>query len=280
MPFTAGGKLTLVASSDLGGLGAKDGSPVPYHWVLPGIAPFLLPWLIILVLLVLKPNRCAAAWMIWLPLGCVVVLTQSTPSFLPSGANFLLDAIAALAIGLAAVWLLAGYLRPQNRFVSFLCVLLALAGSSLLAMVAKQGVSLLTVESFSESLVTGIVLAVAVLATAAALSLCGLVCHGRYRPLGLYLWLLLMLAGVWLVIVVPYFTLVVIASSGRVAWNSWPEFFIPVLVVAVINYATLLPFIILSSASPFYCRRLKALLQVKPVVPPVMPPAPEAGLKI
>jgi hypothetical protein len=277
VPFTAGGKLTLVASSDLGGLGAKDGSPVPYHWVLPGIAPFLLPWLIILVLLVLKPNRCAAAWMIWLPLGCVVVLTQSTPSFLPSGANFLLDAIAALAIGLAAVWLLAGYLRPQNRFVSFLCVLLALAGSSLLAMVAKQGVSLLTVESFSESLVTGIVLAVAVLASAAALSLCGLVGRGRYHPLGLYLWLILLLMVLWLVIASPFFLFAVMASGGSIPWS---EFFIPVLVVAVINYATLLPFIILSSASPFYCRRLKALLQVKPVVPTVMPPAPEAGLKI
>jgi hypothetical protein len=276
VPLTAGGKLTLVASTDLGGLGAKDGSPVPYNWVLPGIAPFLLPWLIILVLLVLKPNRCAAAWLIWLPLGCVVVLTQNTPSFLPSGADFLLDAIAALAIGLAAVWLLAGYLRPQNRFVTFLCVLPALAGFSLLAMVAKQGLSLLTLETYAESLQIGIVLAVAVLASAAALSLCGLVCRGRYRPLGLYLWPLLLLAALWLVMAAPFFVFALLASGGSIPWS---EFFIPVLMVAVVNYATLLPFIILSSASPFYRGRLKALLQVKPVVPPVMPPGPETGLK-
>jgi hypothetical protein len=276
VPLTAGGKLTLVASSDLGGLGARDGSPVPYHWTLPGIAPLLLPWLIILVLLVLKPNRCAAAWLIWLPLGCVAVLTQNTPSFLPSGTNFLLDAITALAIGLATVWLLAGYLRPQNRFVTFLCVLPALAGFSLLAMVAKQGVSLLTLDSYAESLQIGIVLAVAVLASAAALSLCGLVGRGRYQPLGLYLWPILLLMVLWLVIVSPFFLFAVMASGGNIPWS---EFFIPVLAVAAVNYATLLPFIILSSASPFYCGRLKALLQVKPVVPPVMPPVPETGLK-
>jgi len=41
------------------GLGSKDGSPVAYEWVLPGVAPLLLPWLAILGLLTLKPNRFA-----------------------------------------------------------------------------------------------------------------------------------------------------------------------------------------------------------------------------
>jgi hypothetical protein len=272
VPLTVAGALTIVASSDLGGLGAKDGSPVAYNWVLPGVTPFLLPWLIILALLILKPNRCAAAWLIWLPLGCVIAFTLAPPSFLPGETNFFLDAIAALAIGLAAVWLLANYLRRQNGFVTFLCVLSALAGFSLLAVVAKQGLSLLSLESLAETLQISIVLAVAVLASAAALSLSGLICRGRYRPLGLYLWLFLLLAVLWQLIALPFFLFALLASGGSIAWS---EFFIPVLAVAAGNYLTLLPFIIFSSACPFFRERLKALLHVKPVVPPL----PDAGLK-
>ena len=224
----------------------------------------------------MKPNRRAAAWLIWLPLGCVFEIELALPAFLPEGTNFLLDAIAALAVGLAAVWLLANYLRRQHRLLTFLCVLLALAGFSALTAVSRQGSSLLSVESLQ----IGIVLAVAVPASAAALILGGLICRGRYRPAGIYLWLLLLVAGAWLVIAVPFFIFAVIVSGGNVSWNSWSEFFIPVLAVAMANYATLLPFLILSSASPFFRERLKALLHVNlatPVplnaLPVIIPPA-------
>ena len=263
MPLTAGGKLSIIASSDLGALGAKNGSPVVYNWVLPGVAPLLLPWLVILGLLTLKPNRCAAAWLIWLPLGCVFAFTLSPPAFLPTGTNFFLDVIAALAIGLAAVWLLSNYLRQQHRLLTFLCVLPALAGFSVLAAAAKQGLNLLGIESLQ----VGIVLAVGILASAAALSLAGLICRSRYRPLGLYLWLFILLAGFWLVIAMPFFLIAMLSSGGNIPWS---EFFIPVLAVATANFATLLPFLILSSASPFFRERLKALLNVKLETPPVL----------
>jgi hypothetical protein len=272
VPLTAGGKLTIVAASDLGALGSRDGSPIAYNWVLPGIAALLLPWLAILGLLILKSNRCAGAWLIWMPLGCVIAFTLAPLPILPSGTDFFLDVIAALAVGLAAVWLVSNYLRQQHRLVTFLCLLLALAGFSMLAFVSRQGLSLLTMESLQ----IGIVLAIGVLASSVALSLGGLICRGRYRPLGLYLWLLILLAGVWLVIAAPFFLIALIASGGRIAWS---EFFVPVLVVAMVNFATLLPFLILSSASPFFRERLKALLHVKPEVPPVIAPLPEAQLK-
>ena len=268
MPLTAGGKLTIVASSDLGALGSKNGSPVVYNWVLPGVAPLLLPWLVILGLLTLKPNRCAAAWLIWLPLGCVFALTLSPPTMLPAGTNFFLDVIAALAIGLAAVWLLSNYLKQSHRMLTFLCVLLALAGFSVLAAAAKQGLSLLSVESLQ----IGVVLGTGVLASAVALSLAGLICRSRYHPLGLYLWLLVLLAGIWLLIAMPFFLIATVSSGGNIPWS---EFFIPVLAVATVNFATLLPFLILSSASAFFRERLKALLNVKPETPPTLS---DAGL--
>ena len=66
------------------------------------------------------------------------------------------------------------------------------------------------------------------------------------------------------------------ASGGRIAWS---EFFVPVLAVAAVNFATLLPFLILSSASPFFRERLKALLHVKPEAPPAIAPLPDASVK-
>jgi hypothetical protein len=51
------------------------------------------------------------------------------------------------------------------------------------------------------------------------------------------------------------------------------------LFMAMFTFAMLLPFLILSSASPFYRERLKALLHVKSEAPPVMAPVPEASLK-
>jgi len=261
-----------VASTDLGALGAREGAPIAFNWAMPGLAPLLLPWLIVLGLLALKSNRTAAAWLIWLPFGCLMAFTF-TPSLVPRGTDFFLDVIAALAIGYAALWLLANRLRRKHGFVTFLCVLLALAVSSMLAFAFREGADGLSFET----LPAGMVLSLGVWVTAIALSLDGLICRRRYRPAGLYLWLFLPLIALWSIIAVPFFLIALISSEGAIAWS---EFFIPVLSVALIHFATLLPFLILSSACPFYRERIMALLHVKPEVPPPLaaPPA-AAGLK-
>ncbi len=268
MPLITGGKLKIIASSDLGALGAKDGLPAEYNWVLPGVAPLLLPWLVILGLLALKPNRHAAAWLIWLPLGCVTAIILLAPA-MPGGPDFLLDAIPALAIGLAAVWLLSTYLRRTYRWLTFLGVLIALAGFSALTFVSRQGWSVLD----TNTLQTGIVLGVATLASAIALTFGGWICRTRLRPAGLCLWMLLSLLCLWLLIAAPFFIVAEISDQGRIPLG---EFFSPVLVVAAGNFALLLPFLILSSASPFYRKRLKALLNIQPdAPPPLSAPAPK-----
>ena len=197
-----------------------------------------------------------------------MAVTLSPPS-LPSSANFLLDVSFALAIGLAAVWLLSNRLRQSRRLLTFLCVVAALAGFGALTLVLSQDWNQFTPDTLS----AGIVLAVGALVTSLALTLDGLICRGRYRPVGLYLWLFLMVTVLWLVIAAPFFIIALIASGGRIPWS---EFFIPVLWVALGNCALLLPFLLLSSASPFFRDRLKALLHVKPEMPPSFI---QAGLK-
>jgi hypothetical protein len=271
VPLTASGNLAIITSSDLGGLGPREGLPVTYNWAVPNLAPLLLPWLVILGLLALKPNRCAAALWIWLPAGCVVALTRGQPAILPMGTDVFLDTITALAAGVAAVWLLSDYLRRPNRFVTFLFILLALAGFSVLSFLSQQNGSIT-----DDTLQAGIVLAAGVLVTAAALSLGGLICRGHCRKIGLYTWLLILLGVIWLVIAAPFYVLQFGASGGMIGWNV---FFLVMLAVAAVHFAMLLPFLILSSASPFYRERLKALLHVKPETPPLLAPLPESRLK-
>jgi hypothetical protein len=286
VPLTAAGKLTIVASSDLGALGPREGiaassdlgalgstegQPVIYNWVPPGLGPLVLPWLAILGLLALKSNRRAAAWWIWLPLGCVTALTVALLPVVPSDASCILDVIAALAAGLGAVWLLSDQLRRPHRFVTFLCLLLALAAFSALAFVPRLDWSFST-----ETIVAGILLAAAVLVSAAALSLVGLICRGRGRRVGLYGWLLILLVVIWLVIAAPFCVCALLTSGGSVGWS---DFIAPVLGVVMVHFATLLPFLILSSASPFYRERLKALLHLEPETPPMVASLPDAILK-
>jgi hypothetical protein len=271
VPLTAAGKLTIVASSDLGALGPKEGQPVICDWVPPGIGPLVLPWLAILGLLALKSNRRAAAWWIWLPLGCVIAFTVALLPMMPSGAGSILDVIAALAVGLGAVWLLSDQLRRPHRFVTFLCLLLALAAFSALAFVPRQDW-----DFSAEMMVSGILLAVGVLVSAAALSLVGLICRGRCRRVGLYGWLLILLVAIWLVIATPFCLFALLTAGGSVGWS---DFIAPVLGVVMVHFATLLPFLILSSASPFYRQRLKALLRLEPETPPLIASLPDAIVK-
>ncbi len=266
MPLTASGKLTIVASSDLGGLGSRNGSPVVYDWAFPSVAPSLLPWLIVLGMLFLKPNRCGAAWLIWLPIICVMAMAAAGPDYLPGRINFFLDVIDSMAVGMAAIWLLSGYFPRRHRFITFSIVLLALAASSALAAVLRQGLSLISVQSVQ----IGFVLAAGVLASAAALSLVGLICRKRNSMFSLYLWLFVSVIAAWLLIAFPFFVIALVSSGGRL---SFTEFLIPILATGAGNFALILPFLVLSSASPFFRERLKALVHVVPEAPPVVPPA-------
>jgi hypothetical protein len=187
--------------------------------------------------------------------------------------TFCLDAIAALAIGLAAVWLLSNYLRRQNGFVTFLCVCPSWPASACWLLVSKRLKAGILKWKCCKP---GSCWRLGVLASAAALSLGGLVCRGRYRPLGLYA-VAHPPAGRSVAVDCPPFFLFALMASGGALRGA--NFFIPVLAVAAGQLPNAAALYILSSASPFFRERLKALLHVKAEAPPVMPPLPEAGLK-
>jgi hypothetical protein len=222
----------------------------------------VVPWLALLGLLALKPNRRPAAWLIWLPVGAVSAVTLVSP-IMPSGSVFLLDVMGAMAFGAGAVWLLPDYLKQSHRLLTTLAVLLAFGGFSLVALLAAHGLDF----GNGESIQAGVTLVAGVLASVVALGLGGWLCRGRFPALGIYPGLAVLLGAVWLLMTLPIFGLAELTSQGRLPWG---DFFLPVLGVAAGNFFMLLPFLILSSVCPFFGDRLKALLYVG-VAPPTMP---------
>jgi hypothetical protein len=270
-----------VAVSDLGGLGAKEGAPVSYTWTLPSSIPSLLPWLGVLLLFLVKSNRCGRAWWIWVPLGCVAgagQMLQPAFGFLPSEtAEMFVDMAVALAFGVAAVWLLAVQLVRSHRLLTFLCVLPVLAGFSLFSFLVKQDWS---GDGAFLALAMVVPLAIGALVIALAILLTGLACRGRYYPPGQYLWVFLSLLALWLVIIAPFFAIAMIASvasGSQMSGQALREFFVVVLVLTATGFAILFPFLVLSSASSFFRERLKLLLHLEREAPPSVPPPLPGG---
>ncbi len=260
----------MVASSDLKGLGDPEGPPVVYAWTPPSPLPHLVPWLAMLVLLLLKPNRTAKAWWIWLPLAMVAASEVAARAMLGFIGSQVVDIFCqvfnSLGFGIAAVWLMAGHLGHRLRFLAFLKILAVAAlmsGSCYLVRQDWQEPAM----SFGFLIYVGVCVLVAVI----GLSLAGLVCRRQYRPFRLVLWLAIFIAGLWLVISVPFFVIAMVTSSGR---TPWLEFVRIIGSFVGLTFGMILPFLILAFANGFFGERFKDLLHLRPAGPPPIPVAP------
>ena len=235
--------------------------------------PQVLPWLAILALLMLKPNRCASAWWILVPLACVgglAFLPESLLEHLPFDQfELYLETIGALGFGLAAAWLLSGYLAWKHRVVACLGMLAASGAFGLFSLVPRLDWGNIMVEVLQ----AGFFLGMGALVTNLALTLAGLFCRGKYCWLRLSLWLMVALLALWLVLIGPFFLLGVLASGLEVPLLS---LFPIVGVAAGLTFCVILPFLVLSFVNGFYRERLKGLLHLGSVAPPpiITPPMP------
>jgi hypothetical protein len=251
--------LNIAASCDLGGLGATEGPPVPYACVTGNLVPRLLPWLGILVLLLLRPNRLATAWWIWLPLAGLVGVTDGVLGCVGLFSSQTRDAlgqiVTSLGFGLAAVWLLAPFLRRGHRFLTFLATGLALAGASLFAYGTQGGLG----GGFPDTLPYLISMVVLAAVLTVALTMAGFHCRRGYRAVPFVGWVMGWLLLACSLAAAP-FLLVAWTSSG----GSVPvvQFFVPVLIVVGICLGVLLPFLILSTGNSLFRTRLRELLHV------------------
>jgi len=254
-----GGELKIVASSDLGELGAEDGPPVSFYWGVSGVGPYLAPWLAVALLLLLpKANRRLGAWWLLLPLLCVQALILCLPSlFGPLGGNLLdifQQVFAALSFGIAAVWLVSPLFRRRLWIVSLVEVLLAAGCMGLLAFAVRADWS----ADRGENVFSLISLVLAVFWSALALSLAGLFCRRRLRLMVFSLWVLGVVVAGWLASAMPFLLLRLRIETGPTV----SELVGVGLAVALVHFLVLLPFLLLAFIHPFYRERLESVLGI------------------
>ncbi len=236
-----------------------------------------LPWLGALLLLALGPNRTGRAWWIWVPLGLVVALANlCRPWFSSIGEEELdvfVQVVTAGAFGLAAVWLLAPYLARRYRILTFLCLLVALAGFGGLTLLVTQDWGEVNLPILCAAL---ILLALGTMALALALTLAGVICRKQFRPAGLGLWLFIGLLGFSLVLTSPFLVFAALSNGGNAMWM---EFLLGVAAFAVVVFVVALPFLLLSTTNLFYRERLKAVLHIERTTAKVIAPPPMAPIE-
>ena len=270
----------MVAYADLGGLGAKQGPPVAFVWKMPNLVPLLLPWLVLLALLALPANRNTQAWWIWAPLAALALLDGGMGAVADALNNEAVDysihAPFAAAFGLAAVWLLGAGLARCWRVLGILLTVLSFAAVSLLAFIAnplwEQSLELIYLVVFW--LVSGVMFA-------GALRLTGWMCRRRFSSVGVLLRLPFCLWGMWLVAGgLLGGQVVAFVSDSHFGWLEsgshfdWLDIAVGSMVLALVSFGVVLPFLILSFTNAFYRERLKHLLRLPAVAVALPTPVP------
>jgi hypothetical protein len=233
------------------------------------VLPELLPWLAVLCLLMLKANRTAKAWWIWVPLAGVAVsevAARALIEFVPSEIlNLFCLTFDSLGFGIAGAWLLAPLLNHRLRFLVFL--------KMLGAVLAMSGLVYLAQDWDEPGLGMGFLVFVGacVLAAVTGLNLAGLVCRRQYRPISVMLWVLVFIAAVWFVISVPFFVFAMVMSGGG---RQWMEFGVAILIFCGLTFGMMLPFLVLAFANGWFHERIKQLLHLGVAANP--PPIPDA----
>jgi hypothetical protein len=274
--------LKVAAYSELGGLGTKQGPPVGFGWTMPNILPLLLPWLAVLALLALPSNRNPQAWWIWAPLiGMALLgagLETANEALNDGGLNFSIQAACAAAFGLAAIWLLGSALVRRCRALAIAFMALAFAAVSLLAFVVSPVWEQLSgLNQFEPGVFLYLLLfwVVGGLVFAGALNLTGWMCRSQFTPLRVALRLPLWLCAMWIVAAGLLGCVAKFSSGGS---SEWGTLLMGALVLTLVSFVMILPFLLLSFASSFYGDRLKCLLRLPATdaAPPAAIPAPIA----
>jgi len=276
----------VVASQDIGQLGAHDSTPASIAWRWYYHVPSLGLWVTLAVLLVLVPaNRRPQAWLIWLPVLAVAVGWSMLGRLLflsPDASEPFGEFLLALAAAWAAVWLLVPWLAPRHFLAG---MFLAMVG-----MLVVGGVYYFSVYGLLSPDGPEIILiafhGAGALSLLVATVLAARHCRREYRPRRFLAWLLL-----WMLVVpivcTPLVAILVVGST--LFWTEglmeMVSIAVSLLIGSVIGGAVLgvtlyllnLPFLLLAMRNAFYRARFQDVLGLKPTIPDVARAAPSEG---
>lgn len=219
-----------------------------------------------LALFAAKPNRSGRAWWIWAPLlGVAALLTGLGAAFVAflgsSGVDLIRQAFAGLSFAFAALWLLMPYFSGKGTPAAFFGSLLTIMFGTVIFGIAVNGIG----DSPASLIAFGLI----GLNAALAWSLAAISCRKSYSPLRFLVWLIVWLLAAWLVTASP-FIVIALFQVGVAALGA----FVAVLVAVVAVFVTLLPFLVLTFAEPFYRARFLAYLGQLPAERATPEPAP------
>jgi hypothetical protein len=258
--------LTILASQDLGELGAGTSSPVQLEWRWYYHLPSLAFWgLVVFPLVLVRDNRQWPAWTILLPLCALLVVCGmiATPGFLPLAAAEVIHAfVMTLATGWAIVWLLGPWFSGRRGVATFFSALSVLMLVGLLSYVGQCGLV------YTESLLPlAIAYATAVLALLLSMMLSSRLCRRVYSPGRFMAWLIL-----WMILTTMAGMLVSgvclsLAEAVQGRWESVAMLVGTLFLTAFggvfaggLLYLLNLPFMILAFRNPFYHERFCRIL--------------------
>lgn len=165
--------------------------------------------------------------------------------------NMFSELIYAMGLGVAALWLTAGCWGEKNRFTRFLLSLLVLGGYGLFTWFCSSG------GDDTLLLPACIFLGLSALLLSVSITISGWLGRGHPGISSLLFWLLICLLAISTTIILPFFLFARIASQGSVGWT---EFLVSVALLGSMNYAILLPFLLLSSVNQHYRLQIMEML--------------------
>lgn len=168
-----------MASRDIGALGPKEGPPVDFHWNPAWNLLALAPWIVLVPLLLLRPNRRLRAWAVLLPLAAVVGLAAL---LLAAGVmnDYLFIGVMYFELSLAVAWLISPYLIRMGRLAVLPLVFLML-GVGIAGMLANFALPF-DIDAFPVLMGSCFAFGVALGVATLGLVVAGLVCRKTYRP--------------------------------------------------------------------------------------------------
>jgi hypothetical protein len=260
-----------VASAHVGGAGPFEGEPALYHWPWYWNLPGLGPWLLLALGIVLpRTNRDPRTLLIFIPMLVLAFLWQRVAGRMGiTSANQLMFSflIEFLAVGAGLLWLNADKLAKYRGVVR--CA--ASLGMLLLADAAAIGAWSRTFpgnirELLVFTLLTGVVML-------ASLGLTRRLARRRYHPLRFALWLATWSVLGSLITIVAIAGILALTTSFAIdnLQTAFIQVVVPGLALGLCLGAIHLPYLLLMFTSPFFRRRFQIWLGVEPVSLPAAP---------
>ncbi len=258
----------------MGGLQIKQATPVFYYWSPAKAVYRLLPALLLLPFLLLKPNRQPKAWVALIPFFAIIALASAGRQIpqvsLANAFSYGFPYIAMLASSLCMLCMIIHALPALSRRGKLLMLLSVFILPGMILLFFSQA------EGKLENWYIPAGYAVAPLIMLTSFFLAGRRCRERWGMRRFSLWVVAWSFLFLLAVTVVFFGILILTQNVTVPvwWMLLAPFAALLVAAAATLFAVAFAFILTAFLNPLYRERLMAVFGVVPGPPPVQPATP------